>query len=112
MIDRDRLVKTFCDIASIDSPSGEEEEMAVDLVRRLEALDLTVTRDDYGNVIASDGREDEQPAAAVGPYGHGRARKGHQAAGRGRPDRDRRDHDPRGRLQGGALQRFWRPWRP
>ncbi len=61
MIDRDRLVKTFCDIASIDSPSGEEEEMAVDLVRRLEALDLTVTRDDYGNVIASDGREDEQP---------------------------------------------------
>ena len=58
MIERDRLVKTFCEIASIDSPSGEEEEMAVDLVRRLEALDLEVTRDAYGNVIAGNGRED------------------------------------------------------
>ena len=36
MIDRDRLVNTFCEIVQIDSPSGEEEEMAVDAVRRLE----------------------------------------------------------------------------
>ncbi len=55
MIDRERLVKTFCDLVQIDSPSGEEEAMAVELQRRLEALDLKVERDDYGNVIASDG---------------------------------------------------------
>jgi tripeptide aminopeptidase len=55
MINRDRLVKTFCDLAQIDSPSGEEEAMAVELVRRLEALGLTATRDAYGNVIAGDG---------------------------------------------------------
>ncbi|GIS64176.1 MAG: hypothetical protein CM1200mP3_04240 [Chloroflexota bacterium] len=36
MINRERLVKTFCDIVQIDSPSGEEEEMAQDLIRRLE----------------------------------------------------------------------------
>ena len=56
MIDRDRLVKTFCDLARIDSPSGEEEAMAIELVGRLEALGLGVQRDSYGNVIANDGR--------------------------------------------------------
>jgi len=43
MIKRDRLVKTFCDLASIDSPSGEEEEIAGYLTGRLEALGLEVT---------------------------------------------------------------------
>ena len=57
MINRDRLVKTFCDLASIDSPSGEEEEVAAELTRRLETLGLNVVRDSYGNVIAGDGRE-------------------------------------------------------
>ena len=55
MIDRARLVKTFCDLVRIDSPSGEEEAMAVELQRRLNGLGLKVERDDYGNVIASDG---------------------------------------------------------
>ena len=55
MINRDRLVKTFCDLVQIDSPSGEEEAIAVELQRRLKALGLTAARDDYGNVIASDG---------------------------------------------------------
>ena len=55
MIKRDRLVKTFCDLASIDSPSGEEEEIAGYLTGRLEALGLEVIRDGYGNVIASHG---------------------------------------------------------
>ena len=54
MIDRDRLVNTFCEIVQIDSPSGEEEAMAVDAVRRLERLGLSVVRDEYGNVIAGD----------------------------------------------------------
>ena len=55
MITRDRLVKTFCDLVQIDSPSGEEEAMALELTRRLEALGLSAVRDDYGNLIASDG---------------------------------------------------------
>ena len=58
MINRDRLVKTFCDLARIDSPSGEEDAIAEDLTGRLESLGLTVMRDDYGNLIASDGRPD------------------------------------------------------
>ena len=58
MIDRDRLVTTFCDLARIDSPSGEEEEVALELTRRLEALGLTASRDGYGNVIATDGGAD------------------------------------------------------
>lgn len=58
MIDRDRLVATFCDLARVDSPSGEEEEVAVELVARLEALGLRAFRDGYGNVIATDGGEE------------------------------------------------------
>ena len=58
MINRDRLVKTFTDLVQIDSPSGEEEAVAVELVRRLEALGLAVERDDYGNIITSDGGEE------------------------------------------------------
>ena len=58
MISRERLVKTFCDLVQIDSPSGEEEAMAVELKRRLEALGLKVERDGYGNVIASDGGDE------------------------------------------------------
>ena len=58
MIDRDRLVKTFCELVQIDSPSGEEEALASHLTQRLEGLGLTVTRDDYGNLIAGDGGQD------------------------------------------------------
>ena len=57
MIRRERLVDTFLEIVQIDSPSGEEEAMAVDMVSRLKALGLTVARDDYGNVIADNGGE-------------------------------------------------------
>ena len=57
MINRERLVKGFCQLASIDSPSGEEEAVAQELVGRLESLGLKVTRDDFGNVIGTDGRE-------------------------------------------------------
>ena len=58
MIKRDRLVKTFCDLVQIDSPSGEEETVAVELKRRLEALGLNIVGDDYGNIIATDGGKD------------------------------------------------------
>ena len=56
MINRNRLVKTFCDLASIDSPSGEEEEMAQEIIPRLESLGFKTKRDSYGNVVAPDGR--------------------------------------------------------
>ena len=58
MINRDRLVNTFLDLVKIDSPSGEEDQIAVDLMRRLDDLGLNAERDDYGNVIAGDGRPD------------------------------------------------------
>ena len=57
MINKDRIIKTFCEIVAIDSPSGEEESMAIDVTNRLENFGFSVIRDDYGNVIASDGRE-------------------------------------------------------
>ena len=55
MIRRDRIVQTFCELARIDSPSGEEEAVAQYLAPRLEAMGLSVVRDDYGNVVATDG---------------------------------------------------------
>lgn len=58
MISRERTVQTFCDLARIDSPSGEEEAVAQFLIARLEKLGLTVARDAYGNVIAKDGDGD------------------------------------------------------
>ena len=58
MIRRERLVQTFCDIAKIDSPSGEEENMAINISSRLEALGFKTMRDAYGNLVASDGRPD------------------------------------------------------
>lgn len=52
MINEDRLVKTFCDLVQIDSPSDEEEEMAQDLSRRLSELGFEILRDAHGNLIA------------------------------------------------------------
>lgn len=54
MIDRDRLVSTFTDLVRIDSPSGEEAAVADDLTGRLSSLGFTVSRDAYGNLIASE----------------------------------------------------------
>ena len=54
MINRDRLIQTFTDLVRIDSPSGEEAAVADALTARLAALGFTVSRDAYGNVIASE----------------------------------------------------------
>lgn len=54
MIRRERVTATFCDLVRIDSPSGEEEAVAQELTGRLEALGLEVSRDDHGNLIASE----------------------------------------------------------
>ncbi|MCH8087265.1 MAG: hypothetical protein IIC81_05345 [Chloroflexi bacterium] len=54
MINEERLVRTFCDLVRIDSPSDEEEEMAQELSRRLSALGFRPERDAHGNLIASE----------------------------------------------------------
>ena len=58
MIDRDRLVQTFCDIVRIDSPSGEEDAIAADLRARLEELKFAVEEDANGNLVASEGGDE------------------------------------------------------
>ena len=50
-INRERLLQTFLDLVRIDSPSGEEEAVAQDVARRLEALGATTKRDAFGNLI-------------------------------------------------------------
>ena len=52
MVDQDRLLRTFFDLVSVDSPSGEEEAIATDVGRRLAVLGATVQRDAHGNLIA------------------------------------------------------------
>ncbi|MBM4465136.1 MAG: M20/M25/M40 family metallo-hydrolase [Chloroflexi bacterium] len=52
MINRDRLVSTFLKLVQIDSPSGQEAEIARHLMAELRSLGLTVERDATGNVIA------------------------------------------------------------
>lgn len=59
MADRERLVQTFLELVRVDSPTGEEEAMAREVSRRLEALGAEVRRDAYGNVIARIGGEGE-----------------------------------------------------
>ena len=56
MINKNRIVNTFCEISSIDSPSGEEDIIAEKLINLLKEFGLNVFKDDYGNVIANDGR--------------------------------------------------------
>ena len=55
MPNQERLVNDFCDLVQIDSPSGEEWDVALHVTERLENLGFQVARDDHGNVIA---RED------------------------------------------------------
>lgn len=78
MINRERLVKTFCELVRVDSPSGEEEEIAKNLTARLKLLGLTTYRDTYGNLIATDGGSDPlllsahmdtvEPGRGIQPY--------------------------------------------
>ncbi len=51
MINQDRLVSTFLELVQIDSPSGQEEEIAQHLMAELKSLDVPVVRDRTGNVI-------------------------------------------------------------
>ena len=58
MVDQERLVKSFCELVQIDSPSDEEEEVARHLEGRLGRLGFQVARDAHGNVIASEEGDD------------------------------------------------------
>ena len=51
MIDRERLVDSFLELVKIDSPSGEEDLMAEEMVRRLKSLNVDVWEVDHGNVL-------------------------------------------------------------
>ena len=53
MINRERLIRTFCELVKIDSPSGEEDAICAYLKHRLEELDLTVFTDNFGNIITT-----------------------------------------------------------
>ena len=57
MINRERLIETFCKIVSIDSPSGEEKEISKVFHDILEKLNFNVKEDSYGNLIANDGKK-------------------------------------------------------
>lgn len=51
MINRERLVDSFLQLVAIDSPSGDEEEIAAELERRLKALGVETSQDAHGNVL-------------------------------------------------------------
>jgi tripeptide aminopeptidase len=52
MINRDRAVQTFIDLARIDSPSGQEDDVARWTIARLQALGFAVQEDTFGNLVA------------------------------------------------------------
>lgn len=52
MIDQKRLMDTFLDLVKIDSPSGEEKDVALEISKRLKKLGGIVELDSFGNVIA------------------------------------------------------------
>lgn len=52
MINEQRLVKTFLELVAIDSPSGEEEAISKDLMRRFSELGGEVEADEHHNLIA------------------------------------------------------------
>ena len=52
MINEDRLIETFIELVKIDSPSGEEDNMAKEMGKRLGELGGRVEEDSFGNIIA------------------------------------------------------------
>lgn len=53
MINRDRIVQTLLELIAIDSPSGKEDEIAIELEKRLNALGVTASQDSAGNVLGA-----------------------------------------------------------
>ncbi len=59
MIKEDRLIKTFLELVSIDSPSGEEEIIAQFVAKKMEDLGAQVVFDSFSNVIGKFAGEGE-----------------------------------------------------
>ena len=53
MVSRERALKTLLELIAIDSPSGQEDAIAAEIERRLQALGATTCQDGYGNVVAT-----------------------------------------------------------
>ncbi len=51
-VDTDRLLKTFLELVAVDSPTGHEEEIGNELIKRFTDLGCTVSQDEIGNVVA------------------------------------------------------------
>jgi tripeptide aminopeptidase len=51
-VDPERLVQTFLDLVAVDSPTGHEERIGVELERRFASLGCQVRRDAIGNIVA------------------------------------------------------------
>ncbi len=51
-VDTDRLVKTFLELVAVDSPTGHEEEIGKELIKRFTDLGCSVSQDEIGNVFA------------------------------------------------------------
>lgn len=52
MINDKRLIKIFIDLVKIDSPSGDEDKMAEEMIKRLKDLGAEIEVDSFGNIIA------------------------------------------------------------
>ncbi|MFH0779245.1 MAG: M20/M25/M40 family metallo-hydrolase [Parcubacteria group bacterium] len=52
MVNKNRLIKTFCELAKIKSPSGKEIVIARKIESILKNCGLSVKRDSYGNIVA------------------------------------------------------------
>lgn len=52
MINDERLLSTFLSLVQIDSPSGREEAIREELIRRLSVMGLELQVDDTGNLYA------------------------------------------------------------
>jgi len=51
VINRERIINTFCELAKIDSPSGQELKISKELIKRLSDIGIVAQLDTYGNVV-------------------------------------------------------------
>ena len=65
MINADSLVDTFCTLVAIDSPSGEERQVAAYIAEAVQAIGFEVKQDNYGNLIASKGVTEDTPSEDI-----------------------------------------------
>ena len=57
MINRERIINTFCELAKIDSLSGQELDISKELIKRLSNIGIKAKLDTYGNVVSQTNSE-------------------------------------------------------